>query len=138
MDTKNALTETLIRKKVNDWLEEDIPSFDFAGFVVGDNKESAVLLCKSEGVLAGVPFFDCVFAELGCTVQWFYKEGDFLTPVTRVAVVEGAVRKILAGERVALNCLCRASGVATVSKRLKDKAAAVGWQGTVAGNLIFD
>jgi len=43
------------------------------------------------------------------------------------------VRHILLGERVALNCLTRASGVATVARRLRQQADDQGWHGEVAG-----
>jgi len=36
-----------------DWLAEDVPAFDYGGLVVGEKIETAVLLCKSPGVLAG-------------------------------------------------------------------------------------
>ena len=36
--------------------------------------------CKSEGVLAGVPFFNAIFAEVGCTVEWSAAEGDHIDP----------------------------------------------------------
>ena len=81
----------------------------------------------------GVPFFDGVFAELGCSVEWLREEGEYLEPVTKVAIVKGEVRKILQGERLALNCLSRASGAATISKKLKDKATSTGWKGQIAG-----
>jgi len=42
---------------VQQWLQEDIPSFDYGGFVVGDKLETATLYGKTKGVLAGVPFF---------------------------------------------------------------------------------
>ena len=81
----------------------------------------------------GVPFFDGVFTELGCSVEWLREEGEYLEPVTKVAIVKGEVRKILQGERLALNCLSRASGAATISKKLKDKATSRGWKGQIAG-----
>lgn len=103
-----------------EWLMEDTPNFDYGGFVVGDKVETAVLVCKSAGVLAGVPFFDAIFNGLDCSVQWNAVEGDFLQPICFVATVIGRVRNILLGERVALNCLCRASGIATYARRLSD------------------
>ena len=82
----------------------------------------------------GTPFFDGIFAELDCTVEWLCREGDYLKPVTRVAIVKGEVRKILQGERTALNCISRASGAATVSRRLKEIATSTGWHGHIAGS----
>ena len=43
-------------------------SFDYGGYVVGDKVESALILAKSPGVLAGVPFVNAVFEELKCQV----------------------------------------------------------------------
>jgi len=42
-----------LRQLAADWLAEDVPAFDYGGFVVGEKTEAAVLLCKSPGVLAG-------------------------------------------------------------------------------------
>ena len=55
------------KHSVSAWLEEDCPSFDYGGFVVGHEAGEARLLGKSAGVLAGLPFFEEVFRQLGCT-----------------------------------------------------------------------
>lgn len=70
------------KRYVSEWLEEDTPSFDYGGFVVGEAMSEAKLLGKSEvsgfesdaicantlqGIVAGVPFFDEVFRQLGCS-----------------------------------------------------------------------
>lgn len=129
----NLLHPLKLRQLAADWMAEDVPAFDYGGFVVGERTETAVLLCKSPGVLAGVPFFDAVFSLLDCEVAWNSNEGDFVQPVSEVATVTGKVRNILLGERVALNCLARASGIATVAKRLRQLANDHGWHGEVAG-----
>ena len=121
------------REVVRSWLQEDIPSFDYGGFVVGDAPESAVLLCKSSGTLCGIPFFNMVFAELDCSVEWSYSEGDELTPVCEVARVKGPACKLLQGERTALNVLTRSSGIATHARELRKEAERLGWKGEVAG-----
>ncbi|GES65557.1 nicotinate-nucleotide pyrophosphorylase [Aspergillus terreus] len=117
------------------WLEEDCPSFDYGGFVVGESEGEARLLGKSNGIVAGVPFFDEVFAQLGCTVQWHIQEGQPITPTptTHCATVHGPIRQILLGERVALNILARCSGIATKSHSLASALRAHGWHGTLAG-----
>ena len=133
-DFKHILPPS-VGKVVQSWLEEDIPSFDVAGLVVGSKLEKAVLLCKSSGVLCGKPFFDLVFNQLGCQVEWKKEEGDFLSPqpVLEVAQVTGPANSLLQGERTALNVLTRASGVATYARELKTEVVAMGWQGEVAG-----
>ena len=55
---------------VSAWLEEDCPSFDYGGFVVGESMAEANLLGKSPGIVAGVPFFDEVFRQLDCTYDF--------------------------------------------------------------------
>lgn len=121
------------RDLIRSWLKEDIPSFDYGGFVVGTTHREAVLLCKSPGVLCGLPFFSAVFDELGCAVEWLYAEGSYLQPVCEVARVSGPANKILQGERTALNALTRASGIATHARDLAKEAERLGWQGEVAG-----
>lgn len=100
---------------VADWLREDCPSLDWGGYVVGDDVRTATLYQKAPGIVAGVPFFDEVFRQVGCTVEWSAREGAFLQPEgkTAVAKVTGPVRYLLLGERVALNSLARCSGIAT-------------------------
>ena len=116
-----------------EWLKEDTPNFDYGGFVVGEREESAVLLMKSPGVLAGRPFFDAIFKELDCSVEWSETEGELLEPIQSVAKVSGKVRQILLGERVALNCISRASGIASAARRLHEVAKKNNWSGEIAG-----
>lgn len=129
----HVLSPISVQHIVREWLKEDTPSFDYGGFVVGEKEESAVLLMKSSGILAGRPFVDAIFKELDCTVIWFVSEGTFVDQLKIVAKVTGKVRRILLGERVALNCLSRASGVATLARRLQKLALSLGWNGQVAG-----
>ncbi|KFA53927.1 hypothetical protein S40293_01762 [Stachybotrys chartarum IBT 40293] len=121
---------------VTAWLAEDTPSLDYAGFVVGEGPRTAVLWGKSAGVIAGRPFFDEVFAQCGCTVEWHADEGaelDLAGGNIKVATVRGPVRGILLGERVALNTLARCSGIATRSRSLVAKLRDAGYRGIVAG-----
>lgn len=100
---------------ITEWLKEDCPSFDWGGYVVGEEVRTATLYQKQPGVVAGVPFFDEVFHQVGCKVEWSTQEGAFNSPQGKSAVakVTGPVRNILLGERVALNTLARCSGIAT-------------------------
>ena len=123
------------KQLVQSWLKEDIPAFDCAAVVVGDGVETAVLLCKSPGVLCGRPFFDLIFSHLNCEVVWKVEEGQVLNPdpVQEVARVTGPANKLLQGERTALNVLTRASGIASYARQLRDEARQLGWHGEVAG-----
>lgn len=125
------------KSTITAWLAEDTPSFDYGGFVVGESETTAHLLAKSQGILAGVPFFDEVFKQLDCSVVWSEEEGSHVGHADgkkqRVATVTGPVRKVLLGERVALNVLARCSGVATQSRRLMKMVRDAGYKNTLAG-----
>jgi nicotinate-nucleotide pyrophosphorylase (carboxylating) len=126
------------KKHIAVWLEEDTPSFDYGGFVVGDSPAEARLLAKSPGILAGIPFFDEVFKQLDCTVEWHVQEGDLVgsgesNKKQHIATVKGPVRCLLLGERVALNTVSRCSGVASQSHRLLSILRQAGYKNTLAG-----
>jgi nicotinate-nucleotide pyrophosphorylase (carboxylating) len=123
---------------IEGWLQDDMPSFDVGGLVVGSEEKKAELLMKSPGVFAGKPFVQKVFDILGCTVDWnedIAVEGDYkdVTSKVCIATVSGPVHQILRGERTALNTLSRCSGVATLSREASDRAKGLGWNGWVAG-----
>lgn len=123
------------KTQVTAWLQEDTPSFDYGGFVVGEAPREAFLLGKGHqtAVLAGKPFFTEVFTQLGCEVEWHMEEGETFEPIKHVATVRGKARHILLGERVALNMLARCSGIATQSQRILTLARASGYTGIIAG-----
>ncbi|KAK5662827.1 hypothetical protein OQA88_6238 [Cercophora sp. LCS_1] len=124
------------KTQVTAWLTEDTPSFDVGGFVVGSEPRTATLWGKSNGVLAGVPFFNEVFAQCGCTVEWHAREGAHVEThggKTALATVSGPACGLLEGERVALNILARCSGVATVSRQLLLNLRTAGYKGVLAG-----
>lgn len=134
----SALLPPNLSPLITSWLAEDTPSFDYGGFVVGNAPRTATLFCKSPGLLAGVPFFDAVFAHLNCEVKWNYSEGTNLDPSSQggkiaVATVTGPTRNLLLGERVALNTLARCSGIATASQRMLRIARNAGYKGLIAG-----
>ena len=129
----HTLHPVQVKELVRAWLREDTPHFDFGGYVVGENKEKAQLLGKSAGILAGKPFVDAVFRELDCDVEWLVSEGEEIQPVRIIAIVTGKARNLLLGERVALNCIARTSGIATYCQKLRNMAVDAKWHGRIAG-----
>lgn len=129
------------KQQITDFLSEDVPSFDFGGFVVGTKQETATLLMKQSGLISGVPFAAEVFKQCELEVEWHYEEGQFISPEELakhggkllVATVKGPANKILLAERTALNLLARSSGIATQSYRTKKLADEVGYKGLIAG-----
>ena len=115
------------------WIKEDIPSFDIAGFVVGEKTSKAVLLGKGEGIFAGKPFFTKIFELLQCKVEWLKEEGTRISPIENIAYVTGKANNILQGERLALNVVTQASGIATYANEIVSLAQKNGFKGTIAG-----
>lgn len=140
-DLKGMLSAALtihIRDEVASWLKDDCPKLDIGGFVVGEKEETATLYCKSSTVLAGVPFADEVFAQCNVVSTWNVEEGTFIsvekgTKKVAVASVRGKAKDILLAERVSLNILSRASGVASAARRAVHIKTAQNWDGYVAG-----
>jgi nicotinate-nucleotide pyrophosphorylase (carboxylating) len=74
---------------------------------------SIFLLPKSLPNIISIYKIQAVFEHLGCTVSWKFVEGSLINPQNEkmpIASVVGPARKILLGERTALNLLSRASG----------------------------
>ncbi|KAI1310236.1 hypothetical protein EDD11_003852 [Mortierella claussenii] len=132
-NTLNHLLPPNWKTKITEWLQEDIPSFDYGGYVVGEKETTAILFGKSEGIVAGVPFFTEIFEQLGCRVEWHVSEGEILKPIQKCAHVYGPVRQILIGERTALNMMARCSGIASQAHRLRLLKEKNGFKGVIAG-----
>lgn len=117
------------------WLLEDTSNFDYGSSAVDQHESEFVIFMKSAGVLAGIPFANAVFAQLGLIPNWFYSDGEFINPnpITGIAKICGPANKLLLSERVVLNMLSRASGVATVTSQMCSTVRNAGWKGTLAG-----
>lgn len=98
-------------------LAEDVTNEDVStACILRERTEGqADLLCKQDGVIAGLPVFARVFAILDekTEVTFFAKDGDQIKKGQKLAQVRGDMRAILTGERTALNYLQRMSGIAT-------------------------
>lgn len=129
------------KQKITDYLTEDVPSFDFGGFVVGNTPETGSLYMKQSGVICGIPFVNEVFHQCNLQHKWIFSEGQFVSDKEIastggkivVCTVKGSASNILLAERTALNLLSRASGVATQSYKTKKLADESGYTGIIAG-----
>ena len=45
---------------------------------MGEKTETALLYCKSSAVLAGIPFVDAIFEQLGLECTWNFDEGSYI------------------------------------------------------------
>lgn len=103
-------------------LEEDITSEDISTNCVMPEyqKGSVDLICKQDGVIAGLGVFKRVFELLDDTAAFDMKvkDGDRVTKGQLMGVVTGDIRALLSGERTALNYLQRMSGIATYTNEI--------------------
>jgi len=114
------LTQQYIQQLVDLALKEDIGSGDItAELVRSDTNARAVVVSRETGVLCGSTFVDAVFSMLDAeiNIDWFKSDGDLLEPNDTLFTVSGNARKILTGERTALNFLQLLSGTATLAYR---------------------
>ena len=126
----NPITMQLVADKyIRFALEEDIHSEDVStNAVMPEYKAGEVeLICKQDGVIAGLPVFERVFTMLDAStkVEWAknqdgreVKDGDAVKKGQLLATVKGDVRVLLSGERTALNYLQRLSGIATYTHQV--------------------
>jgi len=133
-----ALPKWEVQRLVTSWLAADAPAFEVGGFVVGEVERTARLLGKSPGVFCGRVFAQAAFDAVGgLQVEWFLKDGDVISVEDAkakkpVAIVRGKAKSILLAERTALNVISRASGVATLTRRMLTQVRSKGWQGHLA------
>lgn len=98
-------------------LKEDISSEDVStNAVMPEAVDGEVeLICKQDGVIAGLDVFKRVFELLDADTEVIFscKDGDEVKKGQLMGKVRGDIRVLLSGERVALNYLQRMSGIAT-------------------------
>lgn len=124
------------KRQISNWIEEDAPSFDIGGLVVGSEVKKAQLFMKQNGIVAGTPFAEEVWKQCGLSYKWLISEGtqvDAGQGKKVIAELEGPANQLLLAERVSLNILSRASGIATRSRSIAALARAVKYSGVIAG-----
>ncbi|MCL0032338.1 carboxylating nicotinate-nucleotide diphosphorylase [Peptococcaceae bacterium] len=111
------INEILLDDLIKRCLVEDIGTGDVTtnAIVSKDDKSSAVIESKEEGIVAGLFVAKRVFEILSPHIEFkaLVEEGSKVKPKANIAEVRGDTRAILMGERLALNFLQRLSGIAT-------------------------
>ena len=105
-------------------LQEDISSEDVTtNAVMRSRKQGEVqLICKQDGIIAGLGVFERVFKLLDETteVEFYAEDGDEIKNKQLLGVIRGDIRVLLSGERTALNYLQRMSGIATYTHQIAE------------------
>lgn len=109
----------LVEENVKRALNEDLQYGDITTeSVVLDHKIAKVdIIAKEKGVIAGTEVFKMVFKILGdVEVDFSVSDGDQVEKGKHFGQVSGDAKKILMGERVALNYMQRMCGIATLTR----------------------
>ena len=94
--------------------------------VPADERASAAIVAKQDGVLAGAALVDGVFAALGArdlSITHHAADGSPFAAGVTLVTIEGRAADLLTGERTALNFLQELCGVATLTRRFVDAVA---------------
>ncbi len=86
---------------------------------------SAEIVCKQDAVVCGLEIAALVFQKYDSNLIFsaLTSDGMFVKKGTVLARIEGNAPSLLSSERIAVNFLQHLSGIATVTKRFKDKIA---------------
>lgn len=119
----NSITMTLnVDELILSALREDISSEDVTTNAVMRTacKGSVDLICKQDGIIAGLDVFKRVFTLLDPETEFemYVADGDRIKQGDKLGTVTGDIRVLLSGERTALNYLQRMSGIATYTNSL--------------------
>lgn len=105
-------------------LKEDIGDGDFSTLacIAPATKGRAVLKIKEKGLLAGVTLAQEIFyfLEPESVFNIYKQDGDSVSTGEIAFEVEASVHTILKAERLALNCMQRMSGIATLTRTYVD------------------
>ena len=128
-------------------LREDITSEDITTNSVMPHYQAGEvdLICKQDGVIAGLEVFKRVFELLDANTEviFYCKDGDAVKKGEKLGLVRGDIRVLLSGERTALNYLQRMSGIATYTREIAEllretKTKLLDTRKTTPGMRIFE
>jgi nicotinate-nucleotide pyrophosphorylase (carboxylating) len=106
-------------------IDEDLRNGDITSEVCISEHTTltGVIALKQAGVIAGLPLLETLYRKIhpDIHISLLVKEGSYHTAGTAVAKISGSAKGILAGERIALNLLQHASGIATVTAQYVKK-----------------
>lgn len=94
-----------------------------------DQESTADLVARADGVVAGLAVAAAVFevaTDDAVEVSWLAADGARVRRGDVLMSLVAATRGLLTGERVALNLLCRMSGVATLTRQWVDAIEGTG------------
>ncbi len=118
-----------VQRQIADALNEDVGAGDWTTEWTVDvaTRADAVIVAKAAGVIAGTAVVREVYRQVGdVAVESVSADGEEVAPGALVSRITGSARRVLTGERIALNFLGHLSGVATLTRRYVDAVEGTG------------
>ena len=123
--SKVQLSKNFIKKTCKLALVEDLyPHGDITSSLLGNNfKKKLKIIANQNTIVGGLEFAKHTFKLIDNKIKFIIKkkEGSFIKKGNIIATIEGNIKNILAGERVALNFISHISGVATKTNQFVKK-----------------
>lgn len=117
------IANNVLRTFIQNALREDLGEGDHSSLacIPPETTGKAKLLIKEQGVVSGIEVAKAIFLELDPNIQMAINcsDGDDVEHGDTAFTVSGHVHHLLAGERLALNCMQRMSGIATYTRKLQ-------------------
>jgi nicotinate-nucleotide pyrophosphorylase (carboxylating) len=115
----------LFAYKLLDALREDDPFWDLTSVIVPNEYGEACVRVKEDCVVAGMEEVAELLRLLGLEFTVLRGDGDVAKAGDCVLIIRGQKPDLLKVERVVLNVLMRASGIATMTRRILERARSV-------------
>ena len=123
--SKIILSKNFIKSVCKLALNEDLyPSGDISSNLLKNNiRKKVKLISNQNGIIGGLEFAKQTFKLIDKKIKFDIKkkEGSAIKKGNVIATIEGNIRNILTGERVALNFLSHISGIATKTNQFVKK-----------------
>ena len=123
--SKIKLSKSFVKGLCKLALNEDLyPSGDITSNLLDNNSSKKVkLISNQKGIIGGLEFAKQTFYLLDKKIKFITKkkEGSLVNKGSVIAIIEGKIKNILIGERVALNFLSHISGIATKTNQFVKK-----------------
>ncbi len=123
--TKIQLSKNFIRSTCKLALNEDLfPSGDITSNLLKNNQIKKIKMVSNEkGIIGGLEFAKETFKLIDKKIRFkiIKKEGSKINKRSVIAIIEGNLKNILTGERVALNFVSHISGIATKTNKFVKK-----------------
>ena len=124
--SKIQLSKNFIRNICKLALNEDLyPSGDITSNLLKSERKKVKLISNQSSVIGGIEFAKQTFKLIDKKIKFLVKkkEGSLVKKGDVIATIEGNIKNILIGERVALNFISHISGIATKTNQFVKKVS---------------